>query len=155
MNQIILPLLTIAGLLSTVERDRYRSDLLSFVQGADQQTREIGYGSIEAAIIRVLSSSHRRGEQPTCKEICDAVIFAESENVPGIERWLGPRKIGDMLRELGFSTKHTAKGAIAVIDQGRLEGLERKYGVEVVPPQPRAGQSPALPLIAPSSPSDE
>jgi hypothetical protein len=116
VNQIIQPLLTVADMMNASERERYRSDLLAFAKRADNREKEVGSESVEAAIVRALFDCAQKGEQPTCKQLAKTVLEAEGQNITRLEQWLSPNKIGRMVREMGFETKHTRTGAVIVPD---------------------------------------
>ena len=131
MNQIVLRLLTIADLFAKRQRDGYRSDLLQFARRVDQQAKDVGKESVEAAIVRVVSDFHQKGEEPICAEIAEAVKYAEAENIPNLDRWLTPRKVGQIVRDqLGFQTRHTDRGTAVSWPPMRLHSLEEKYGIK-------------------------
>ena len=144
MNQIIQPLLTIVDLMGQSMGNRYRSDLLRFAQQAEQQASEVRYESVEAAIVRALSDFDQRGQQPTCKELCDVVLMAEADNDPKLDLWLNPKKMSGILRSLGFFTRHTKTGAVVLSNKKRLRGLEEQYGVEQPSPQASPQPSPEV-----------
>jgi hypothetical protein len=140
MNQIIQPLLTVTDLMSAEERDRYRDDLLAFAQSADTRAREIGNESVEAAIVRALADCIQRGESLTCKELAERSLEAEKQNIIGLDRWLSANKVGRMVREMGFETRHTRDGAVVVADAERLRALTNRFGI-VTESSPKASPS--------------
>jgi hypothetical protein len=129
MNQIIQPLLSMADLMRTERRERYRADLLAFAQSADTRAREINSESVEAAIVRVLAGCNQRSESITCKELAQTVLEAEERNIANLDRWLSANKVSRMVREMGLETRHTRDGAVVSIDEERLRPLTIRFGV--------------------------
>jgi hypothetical protein len=127
MNQIISPLLVIAEL---IEDGRYGNDLVEFAKGVNQQVREDRRGSVDAKLVEAYVELTKNVKSfPTCKDLADWVVGAESDNDPKISNWLTPKKAGKMACEMGFSTKHSRRGAEVFIDEDRLKALCGRFGI--------------------------
>ena len=123
--------------MSQAVRNRYRSDLLQFARRADEQSRDVGRESVEAAIVRALSSFQDQRKAPTCLEVTNAVLVAEFQNMPDLDRWLKPRTVGTIVRDqLGLKTKHTERGSVVLVERKRLRALQEKYGIRRCPNKP-------------------
>ena len=94
----------------------------------DEQAKDVGRDSIEAAIVRVLLEFQKRCKDPTCQEVFNDVLLAEQGNTPDLEKWLNPRKLGQIVRDqLGLRTKHKERGSVVVLDAKRLIALASKF----------------------------
>ena len=129
MNEIILPLLTVCSLMSPQTRGRYRQDLLRFAREANQLKRDLKAESVEATLVQKLAGFVASGtSNPTCKELCDEVQYAEAKNRPDLK--LSPERVGHMVRAMGLKTKHTKQGSVVLATPKQLRALCQRYGIE-------------------------
>ena len=125
-NEIIMPLLVVAEQFHEPERQRYREELIAYAKGLDEESAQIGRDSVEAMLVNayvVLCSKGR--SRPTCGDVA-AAVHGEDDSV---RRWLNPRKVSELLRDLGFTTQHSKRGAEIDIDPQRLAVVCSRYGV--------------------------
>jgi hypothetical protein len=127
-RQLVLPLISIMSLMQEQDRGRYEQDLLEFMKGREQDAESIRRETIEAKLLEAYSS-HRGDRAPICKDIRDKVVCQEEDSDLNIGKWLTPRRAGDILRGMGFKTRHTNRGSELSIAPGRLKVLIRRYGI--------------------------
>jgi hypothetical protein len=126
--QLMSPLLSIAVELQ--EATKYLRHLIQFAVGYEEGTREVLSTSVEASLVRAFLGL-RKNIQPTCSDITRYVRTSEGEEDTPLLRWLNPRKVSEMLRELGFRTTRSKRGAVVSIDEHKLDALCQKYGIEL------------------------
>jgi hypothetical protein len=125
----------IAGPLLAVAR-RFQNgaehvkSLLRFVNENERQFKAGLSESIEAMLISSYASLTKDGKHPTCSQISADVIESHGGEDPELERTLSPKRVGNILRDLGFTTNHTRRGSEVSIDSTALEGLCQKFGID-------------------------
>jgi hypothetical protein len=131
MNQIILPLLTVADMMGDARRALYRADLLQFAKQADSQSLAIRAESHQAAIVRALLRCVSYTEPPTCKEIAGLAAMDDDETIAAEMKWITAKRVSHIVRELGFHTRHTREGSVVLLDTSRLQSLAVRFGVVI------------------------
>ena len=114
--------------MSDASRESYREDLLEFARRRQQQAKQDDRGTVEAHLVQAYLSAN--GSTPTCKNLVDTVLEAEGRNDPKLHSWLSSRRASNILRGMGFVTRHTNRGSEATIEHERLAALCRRYGID-------------------------
>lgn len=139
MNQIILPLVTVADMLGP-ERERYRSELLQFASQADSQSLAIRAESPEAAIVRALLRCVDYRSPPTCKDVAELAAMDDDQAIADEMKGFTPRRVSHIVRELGFPTRHTRGGSVVLLNIDRLRSLAARFGIDA----PSAERTPEM-----------
>jgi hypothetical protein len=139
--EILLGPLAIVELLEEPERSRYLRDSQAFACQRAEQAVENRKATLQALVVQALINLH--GAELTCKVIAGKVVESGCDDDPDIERLATPKRIGTVLNQLGFRTKHTRAGNVLIADSSRLERLTREYGLERSPDVHPAGSQPS------------
>jgi hypothetical protein len=130
--EILLGLLSIVELLEEPERSRYSHDLEAFAGQRTEQVAENRKATLQALVLQAVLSL--KPEEPmTCMNIASSVVALGRDDDPDIEKLATPRRIGAVLNQLGFRTRHTRAGNVLIADAERLDRLAREYGLERSP----------------------
>jgi hypothetical protein len=127
--QLMSPLLSIA--VEMGEGAKYIRHLIQFSVGYEGERREVLSTSVDASLVRAFLSL-RKNIQPTCLDIARYVRTSEGEEDMPLLRWLNPRKVSEMLHEMGFRTIRSKRGAVVSIDEHKLNALCQKYGIDLL-----------------------
>jgi hypothetical protein len=125
--QIAGPLITVA--LRLHNGGPLVSSLIQFVKDNERQFKEVLRESNEAMLIAAYATLAKNGKHPTCSEISAHVIESKGGEDPELQKTLCAKRVGVILRELGFTTSHGNRGSEASIDSKTLEGLCQKFGI--------------------------
>jgi hypothetical protein len=129
-NEILMPLLSVAELLKDPERERYKTDLISYARTLDNEAAQDNRDSVEGMLVNAyVRRCAKPGSQPTCGNLVSD-LQGEDES---LKHWLNPRKATEMLKALGFKTRHTKRGAEVNIGPGCLALLCERYSVQTAP----------------------
>jgi hypothetical protein len=131
-NQILMPLFSIANLMEPSEGDKYRKALLSYALAMETEALEGRKETVEGRLLQAyidLSGSSAL----TCKDIAARAVENAGDDDPKLKDWLSPKKASGILRNMGFTTKHSKRGAVAQIDPNRLAALSKRYGTVTEP----------------------
>jgi len=130
--QIILPLLTITNRLGDTVRSHYRDALIAFAKRRETQLHQDVQGSLEAEIVRAYLGAKTGA---TCRDIRKDVLAELEDGDAQIAKWLSDKRVGAMMRNMGFETPHLKRGSTPQINPERLEELKRRFGI-VTPASP-------------------
>jgi len=129
-NAIIMPLLNVAQRLAEPESQRYRTELIEFATELDQQAAQANRTTVEGMLVGAyVDQLAISPTQPTCDIIAKAVHRVDDS----VRRWLNSRKASEILRNLGFTTRHTKRGAEVNIDATRLQVLCQRFAISGQP----------------------
>jgi len=137
-KQIILPLLAVADHLGPPCRQRYQEDLLAFARQRDAEVREVRRESWEAQLIEAYVALPGKENGPTCQALADIVTNGTDADA-NMHRALTARKVSEIMRGMGFKTKHTNRGSVVMINENRLRELCKRFGIvteQSPPPSP-------------------
>lgn len=126
-NQIILPLLVIADMLRDTS---FKSDLLAFARDMEAQHRRDRGETMEAVLVQAYITLSK--SSPTCGDVCDRMRDDLGPNDAEV-RNITARKVSDLARGLGFTTRKTNRGAVLEIDKKRLEGHAERFSIVTTP----------------------
>jgi hypothetical protein len=98
----------------------------------EEQVKTDSHGTIEAMLVQAFVE-YRGTRAPTCKELVNSVIQTEEQNDSKLKYRLTPKMASSILRTMGFTTTHTNRGAVATIEQNRLNALLSRFGIDRKP----------------------
>jgi len=125
-NEILMPLLSVAEQLRDPERQRYKADLVSYARTLDNEAAQDSRDTVDAMLVNAyVERCTKNGSQPTCGDLADD-LQGEDES---LKRWLNPRRASEMLKALGFRTRHTKRGSEVNIDPDRLILLRERFAI--------------------------
>jgi hypothetical protein len=127
-QQIVIPLLSIANAMSSVEGEKYQADLVEFCKELEQQAQADRRDTVEGQLVSAFVSWDSN-VLPTCKDLCESVRQASDD--PNDIRWLTPKRTSSLLRGMGFQTRHTNHGSEVSIGASQLQSLCQRFGLTV------------------------
>jgi|SRR5579872_4441196 len=129
-NQILMPLVQIAEMLTGNGLEEYRRALNKFGEEMEEQAKEEQMETVEAKLVAAYVALVSVG-QPICIELVRRVLDKDNGHDPSLRNWLTPKTASTILRSMGFETKHVNKGAEVSITPNRLGPLCERFGIEV------------------------
>lgn len=134
MNQLLIPVLTIADRIDKETGSCYRKDVLEFAKRQDQAAKDEDNETLEYQLLEEFLKADR--SKPVLVQSLVNAINSQSDAADLGSEKLTSKVACKRLREMGFNTSRKNNGRIATIPEGQLSNLKKRFGIE----KPREGK---------------